>query len=277
MFDHDPVLQGAILACRSTRAKMPNGEIISPLRKFASMGSALCFPVEAMYFYTICVVALLKENGLPVSLDNIYHVSRDVYVYGDDILVPTKHATVVLDYLQRYNCKVNNAKTFYSGKFRESCGVDAYNGRVVTPLYLRRCLPVNKQQAAELISCISVANAFYKKGYWRTCSHLFKRCEKILGPLPYVSETSPVLGRFSYLGYQTIHRWNDKLQTSEVEGWVPRPKYRTDVLDGYGALEKSFQRLEDLNNLPVSRDTRHLEHSALHHAVALKRGRVATP
>jgi hypothetical protein len=82
MFESNPDFWDAILACRSTSAKLPTGEIISPLRKFASMGSALCFPIEAMYFYTVCVVALLKTRGLPVSFRSIRQVFRNLCVWG---------------------------------------------------------------------------------------------------------------------------------------------------------------------------------------------------
>jgi hypothetical protein len=145
MFNANPILKDSIEACRSTRAKLPNGTIVSPLKKFASMGSALCFPVEAMYFYTICVVALLADRKLPVTRSNVKSVTRDVYVYGDDIIVPSTNAVTVLDYLQKYNCKVNVNKTFVSGNFRESCGVDAYKGYEVTPTYIRRERPTNRQ------------------------------------------------------------------------------------------------------------------------------------
>jgi hypothetical protein len=271
MFSANPILKDSIEACRSTRAKLPNGTIVSPLKKFASMGSALCFPVEAMYFYTICVVALLADRKLPVTRSNVKSVTRDVYVYGDDIIVPSTNAVTVLDYLQKYNCKVNVNKTFVSGNFRESCGVDAYKGYEVTPTYIRRERPTNRQQADRLISYVATANLFYKKGYWRTASFMFKICERILGPLPYVSETSPGLGRISFLGYRTAERWSRKLHCPEVRAWVPRGVNRTDHLEGYGALMKAFLKLEDLKNLPVSRDALHLEHSALHGAVALTR------
>ena len=269
MFRSNPDLQGAIDACRSTRAKLPDGTVIGPLRKFASMGSALCFPIEAMYFYTICVVALLESNCLPVTSENVFNVSRDVYVYGDDILVPTTNAVTVLDYLQKYNCKVNVNKTFCSGNFRESCGIDAYRGYEVTPTYLRHLRPKNRQQATNLSSWVATANLFYKKGYWSTSSFMFKCIEAILGPLPYVSDKSGSLGRNSFLGYRSATRWNDKLQRLEVKAWTPRPIYRKDELEGYGALTKSFLNLEALKNLPVSRDALHLEHSAVYGALAL--------
>jgi hypothetical protein len=311
MFSSNPDLRDAIDACRSTKAEMPDGTIIGPLNKFASMGSALCFPVEAMYFYTICVVAILKKRNLPVTLRNIFRVSRGVYVYGDDIIVPTTYADVVLEYLQKYNCKVNFHKTFVSGNFRESCGTDAYLGESVTPTYIRELCPENKRQVSELISWVATANAFYKKGYWVTTTFMFDKLERILGRLPYVSEESSALGRISYLGYQSAERWNDRLQRFEVKAWVPSPIYRTDEIGGYAALSKSLQMLEQrresLSNisspLPImdqnpfmgmamregseilgrysesftifdscdSRDVHQLERFALHGAVVLKR------
>lgn len=276
MFRTNPDLRDAIDACRSTRAEMPDGTIIGPLNKFASMGSALCFPVEAMYFYTICVIALLGEHKLSVSHRNINTVSRGIYVYGDDILVPTDNAIAVLDCLQKYRCKVNSNKTFVSGSFRESCGVDAFRGEEVTPLYIRKTRPENRQHADRLISWTATANAFYKKGYWQTATLMFKTLEKVLGPMPYLSETSPGLGRTSFLGYRSVERWSRALQRFEVKAWVPGPVHRADVLEGFGALMKCFLKLEDLKNPLGGRDAQHLEHSALHHAVALKRGWVPT-
>lgn len=271
MFQSNPDLRDAIEACRSTRAELPDGRVIGPLKKFASMGSALCFPVESMYFYTICVMTLLKEQNLSVTHANVFKVSREVHVYGDDIVVPTTYAVAVLDHLQKYNCKVNTSKTFVNGSFRESCGVDAYKGRLVTPTYLRKSPPENRQQGSNILSWIATANLFYKRGYWATADFIYNKVERILGRLPYVHERSPALGRISYLGFQTIDRWNKKLHRFEVNAMVPSPVYRTDKLEGYAALFKSFLKLEDLKNPLVSRDALHLEHSAQHGAVSLKR------
>jgi len=293
MFSMHPDLQAAIDACRSNSAELPDGRLVSPLGKFASMGSALCFPVEAMYFYTICIVALLRAQNLPVTLRNIFNVSRGVHVYGDDIIVPTTYATIVLDYLHKYNCKVNPNKTFLSGSFRESCGVDAFKGIPVTPVYIRRMRPKDKRQAKEIISWVATSNLFYKKGYWRTTAYMRKCIDALVGPLPYVSEHSPALGYTSFLGYQSVERWNSNLQRFEIKALVPSPVYRTDELDGYSALSKSLKALKrsirdssgldsssttnylslamPKSALPESRDVHHLEHFALHGAVVLKR------
>jgi len=278
MFRSNPDLRDAIDACRSTKAQLPTGHVVHDLKKFASMGSALCFPVEAMYFYTLCVMALLKENNLPVTQRNIFTVSRDVHVYGDDIVVPVTNAIAVLENLRKYNCKVNTNKTFYSGNFRESCGVDAYGGYEVTPVYLTRDVPKNRKQAAELISWVAAANAFYKKGYWHAASLIFQKVERILGPLPHVSEEFGGLGRYSFPGFrdkgvlrEIKDRHRPDYQRCEIRCWSPEEVHHTDALQGYGALTKSFLKLDDLKNRPVSRDALHLERSSLHGAVVLKR------
>jgi hypothetical protein len=292
MFRSNPDFRDAIDACRSSNAALPDGTIIGPLRKFASMGSALCFPVEAMYFYTICVVALLEIQNLPVSPRNVFNVSRGLYVYGDDIVVPATYAVFVLDYLRKYNCKVNDAKTFYRGNFRESCGVDAFAGYEVTPTYLRQMRPENKQQADRLISWAATANLFYKKGYWRTATLMFKELESILGNIPYVSEQSSAIGRISFLGFCSAERWNKDLQRFEIKAYVPSPVYRKDKLSGYSALSKCLTSSDVpkersvhvdarrrwtriaigafLSEMYPSIDVRHLERSARHGAVTLK-------
>jgi hypothetical protein len=290
MFRANQDLFDSIEACRSANALLPNGQLVGPLRKFASMGSALCFPIEAMYFYTICVVALLDHLGLSYTQRNAYRVTRSVYVYGDDIVVPSAYAGIVLDYLQKYNCKVNLNKTFVTGKFRESCGVEAFAGIDVTPVYVRCPPPEGKHQASSIISWIATANLFYKKGMWRTTQFMRNKCERLVGSLPYLPENTEGIGHISYLGrnVRSIGRWNKFLHRFEVKTMVPKPVRRTDVLTGYGALTKAFQGLDrgltshvepewvrqgEILDLVLNRS---FEHSVLRGAVALKRRWVAT-
>ena len=274
MFSGNPELRDAIDACRSTSAKLPDGRKISPLRKFASMGSSLCFPVEAMYFYTICVMAMLNFRDLPVSHENCFSVSRDIYIYGDDIIVPVECTASVIDHLHKYNCKVNTDKTFYRGKFRESCGADCYDGIIVTPIYVRSEPPISRQQASNLISWTDTANLFFKKGYIRTSQLMFSRVEKYLGRLPSVHENSGVLGRHHHWDYRPPLKFNRRLQQLEMRCWIAQPVYRTDPLDGYAALWKSLSKLNQLKELDEPRDKWHLERTARFHAVTLKRGGV---
>lgn len=270
MFEKHPDFKDALLACRSERAQLPAGEVIN-LRKFASMGSALCFPVEAMYFYTICVGALLESRNLPVTYQNALTVSRDVYVYGDDIIVPADEVGSVMEHLQKYYCKVSPQKSYWTGKFRESCGTDAYNGYEVTPTYVRMTRPNDRRATSALISWIETSNQFYLKGYWLTSSYMLSACESILGELPIVGPGCAGLGKISYQHCVSIERWGRRYQQPEVSCWVATPIYRTDKLEGYAALLKSLLMLEARNGDEPSTQGDHLSRSARYGAVTLKR------
>lgn len=273
MFQFNPDLMDAIDACRSASAKTPDGEVIH-LKKFASMGSALCFPVESMYFYTLCIGALLEFYKLPVTFLNVRQVRRKVYVYGDDLIIPTDSASYVAGFLQEYYCKVNIDKSFWNGSFRESCGMDAFRGERVTPVYVRENVPRNKREAKSLISWVETGNLFYKEGYWYTAAYIKKLCERILGKLPIVQETSSALGWYSFQKWHSTDRWNKALHRSEVRAWVVTPVYEKDPIDGLPALLKcllSMQRREPIVGQPISVDAEHLQRSARHGVATLKR------
>jgi len=125
-----------LLNSRTTKAQMPGGEVIN-LRKFASMGSALCFPIEAMVFFTVVLTAMLKASGKCPSSTQLRKLSAKVCVYGDDIIVPTQTAPSVMSELEAFGLRVNKSKSYSTGLFRESCGGDFYAGHDVTPAYCR--------------------------------------------------------------------------------------------------------------------------------------------
>lgn len=278
MFSACPDLLGALEACRSRAAKLPSGDVIH-LKKFASMGSAVCFPVEAMVFYTIAICSLLKEHSLPVTLRNISLVSRKVYVYGDDIIVPTDMALPVSDSLTQLGCKVNRDKSFYEGRFRESCGVDAYAGELVTPTYLRSTWPRDRRDVSQVISLVATANQFYLKGFWLTLLYLKSVVEEVTGPLPPIQDTCPGLGwLYPFHVPHSLHRYNRKYQVEQVLTWVPGPVYRVDTLNGWAALLKFFIRTSCINNSfnheasrPMGIDKDHLRRTPRYGTASLKR------
>jgi len=63
--DSFPHFGAGLDATRSRRADVP-GYGVMRLSKFASMGSALCFPIEAMVFFITVLVGISKELGHPV-------------------------------------------------------------------------------------------------------------------------------------------------------------------------------------------------------------------
>lgn len=251
-------LREAVMACRSTRADVPNHGIVE-LRKFASMGSALCFPIESMVFYTICICAIIEKLNLPDTWLSVLEAKRHVWVYGDDIIVSTDKVPAVVDWLEGFNLKVNASKTFFTGKFRESCGMDAYEGQPVTPVYLRRMPPDNRRSTSEIVSLISFANQAYLAGYWQTAKETREVVEALIGPLPNVLDTSPILGWHSVLGHFNFTRTNFDLQKPELKGYVVQVGKDPDPLDGYGALLKYFLK----RGLDPVFDVEHLSKSVL--------------
>jgi len=239
------------------------------------MGNALTFPVEAMYFYTICVVALTSEIVGPVTLSDVSKASKMVFVYGDDIIVPTRYARLVVDYLRKYNLKVSATKCFIEGNFRESCGVDAFWGTDVTPVYLRSTIPTTRKQSSKIISIVETAHQLVTAGWYGLADSLYLIAERILGgKLPTVNERSSVIGRLRIGARPTIHGMLRKTQQPYVEGWVPVPVEKVDPLDGYSALWKCLSmRTSDPLGFYV-RPAEHLKVSQLPGAVTLKRRRV---
>lgn len=245
MFDSRPLLRERIEACRTSRAELPDGSVLS-LRKFASMGSALCFPVEAMYFYTICIVALMRNFNLPLTYYNVKKCCSKVYVYGDDIIVPNHTAEVVSVTLQKYLCKVNVTKSYWTGKFRESCGCDAYNGTQVTPVYVRQYAPRNKKSCDEITSWVATANLFAEKAYNRASTHMFNCVERIIGKLPNVAPTCAGLGK--HTSYYDVERVDKNLQCPLVKTYVVKTVGVSDCLTGWNALTKCLLKLEKSAN-----------------------------
>ncbi|DAD52326.1 RNA-directed RNA polymerase [ssRNA phage SRR6960803_14] len=244
MFRDFPCALRSVFDCRSKYAILPDGRKVS-LVKFASMGSALCFPVESMYHYVLCIMGGLKAENLQCNTRNILRLSRRVTVFGDDLIVPSKWRADVETVLASVRCVVNTKKSFSLGYFRESCGVDAYKGSIVTPVYIRTRPPKNVSDASELVSYVATANLFYRKGYWKTAQFMRDIVEDILGPLPHVGNKASVIGWTSFQGHFTFSKWNADLHRFEVRGYVPKISRRRDQLDGADRLMKFFLTRRD--------------------------------
>lgn len=117
----------AIKLCRSPAGLLPDGTVIQ-YQKVSSMGNGNTFELESLIFWAICS-ACLEFHGRDGR--------SDLAVYGDDIVVPATSAGLVVRILALVGFKTNDDKTFIDGPFRESCGKHYYQGRDVTPLYIK--------------------------------------------------------------------------------------------------------------------------------------------
>jgi hypothetical protein len=127
----------ALEACRSESTRIEaTGEVVI-LNKFAPMGSACCFPVEALVFWACAEAAIQLNSG---SYRTKYDREFTAVVYGDDIIIASNFAEAVIHGLESIGLLVNRDKCYVKGPFRESCGGDFYLGVEVTPVRLRRFL-----------------------------------------------------------------------------------------------------------------------------------------
>jgi len=109
---------------------LPDGKVVY-LEKFSGMGNGFTFELESVLFMAICQ-EVLSDMGLPAT------ANTDVYVFGDDIIVPTEAAQNVINALRCLGFEINEDKTFIDGDFRESCGGDYFKGTAVRPFYLEK-------------------------------------------------------------------------------------------------------------------------------------------
>lgn len=185
-------------ATRTPFSELPSGEVVA-LKKYAAMGSALCFPVEAIVFYAIALACYSFYPSLFPFL----------YVYGDDIIVDREILPHLEDTFRAVGLKINTKKTFSKGSFRESCGKDYFRGFEVTPVKIRKRL---RHWSSDLSSFVETVNNLYNHGFLKAADYLREKIRKYGIPFGYTD--SPYLcfvSRFP-LVYRGKMRWNKSLQ-----------------------------------------------------------------
>jgi hypothetical protein len=111
---------------------------------FSSMGNGFTFELESLLFYVLARTTAYFRG-----------ISGVISVYGDDIICPTALTHDLVWVLSYTGFEVNSSKSFWEGPFRESCGGHYYDGRDITPFYV-------KAPVTDLISLIHLGNAVRK-------------------------------------------------------------------------------------------------------------------
>lgn len=170
----------ALEATRSTHTELPSGEVIA-LNKFAPMGSAVCFPVEALVFWALALSAVYHRNP-DLKLPSL---RERVWVYGDDIVCYLEDYEVIKQSLERVGLLLNANKCCTAGFFRESCGLDAYKGVVVTPMRIKHCVH-HRFDPSSLAAYVSYSNEAYKRGY-TNMAEILERIVQRVAVVPYTT------------------------------------------------------------------------------------------
>lgn len=158
------------------------------LRKFATMGSALTFPLQSIVF-SIVLIGVGKLHHPTKSIDAL---ARKIRVFGDDLIAPKEWLPDIELTLETLGLRVNRGKTFSKGNFRESCGSDSLSGTDVTPFYFRnpKALACGPDDVA---SKLAAANNLFLKGLWHTADWMV-RTDPGISRFPVVSVSSGFTG-----------------------------------------------------------------------------------
>lgn len=205
------------------------------LKKFASQGSATNFPVQSVCYLMMALGACIEGR---VTWQKIWNLRHSVRVYGDDIIIPVHGYDRLIRIMESLQLKVNVAKSYKDGHFRESCGVDGYRGYDVTPVSPKTFVgdgPASRQ------AVVDTTNNLFNKGLWNASHSLettipphIKRGYRIVA-----KRDAGFAGLASYSGSDESHlvkRWNSRLHRYEVRVYSLRSKTRTRDRQGHSAF-----------------------------------------
>nr|URG16506.1 MAG: RNA dependent RNA polymerase [Leviviridae sp.] len=207
----------SLRACRTHHVKQlltPRVPELFDLRKFSTMGNACTFPVESLSFLAIALAAVLTERGIECKRENVIDLEGEVAVFGDDIVIPVDSRELLVEALEILDFKVNDSKSFWTGKFRESCGVDSYDGVNVTPVYWKTFYDGGPESLA---SVMETSNNLYNRYLLNASNQLAWTLPR---QLPVVDVRSGVMGLKSRTPASNCHlrkRDNPLLQRDEVQ------------------------------------------------------------
>jgi len=252
LFAGHPTLLAALKATRSTCTCLPDGTVIR-MKKFAPMGSKLCFPVESLVFYALAV------SGIRLTGRSWREARNAVYVYGDDLIVREQDYASLLQLFPTVGLMFNDSKCCTARSFRESCGCDAYFGVDVTPVKLKTVWSGHRTKGSECLeSYVAFSNAMYGRGYSRTADYVKQAVESIYGKLPYtdrfiVSPNGAYVNQTAGVAWSTrtsalcatLHaevktRFSWDLHRLEVRSWKSEPVKVQTKFDGYAEMLRRF-------------------------------------
>jgi hypothetical protein len=111
-----------------------DGPTTIPLQPmFSTMGCKLTFPLMSWVVRSLTIGFMRSEGALRAEIE-------EVYVFGDDLLVPHGWGERVIDFFNSIGWVANTDKSFYESGvlFRETCGAETWNDSVITPLRIAR-------------------------------------------------------------------------------------------------------------------------------------------
>lgn len=161
------------------------GNEVYPMQMFGTMGSALTWYVMMVILYVdIRLSEVLTQFGeeRDAAKQPVADYIGKIFFVGDDEVVPSEWAETVLDVMRLLHRIPNQEKTYITGPYRESCGIEALGSRDISRIFYPRGLVMTddlseavwdgKKEAytSPIISLINHHNELVKKGYTDTAT-----------------------------------------------------------------------------------------------------------
>lgn len=188
--------------------------------KFSSMGNGFTFELETLVFWALASASAEQVGG------------KCLTVYGDDIIVTSDAYPRVTEVLSHFGFSVNTRKSFATGYFRESCGMNAWDGYEI-PSYRLETLN-------DISDTFSFHNGLVRCGLKRAASRVLRKIPSFLrffGP--------------SGAGDVVLHN-------SDYASWKVKP---------HGLIDQWFfwaGELKSLKFVPLEQRAKHYEPAILH-------------
>jgi len=246
----NPSLLRALHAARTRYIRDDISDVPSflSLRKFASQGTATTFPMMSLVMLCLAMGSTITERN--ISWGTLRKYRDSVRVFGDDIVIPRYGYERLVRAMDLLQLKVNLAKSYVNGHFRESCGTDAYMGYDITPVKPRT---LTADSPASCQAVVDTTNNLFNKGLWHAsdtvCSQLplsVRQYLRVVG-----RSDAGFSGLTSFSGGDERHlvsRWNSRLHRNEVRVWTLRAHSQKRPRDGVEGLLDFFARAYNPRN-----------------------------
>ena len=261
VFRKAPKLLEMLASSRSYYIVDPRTKTHALLHKYAPQGNATVFPVQCIVYTLLATAAVIWSTPrMRASSDRALRTSVKealmlVRVYGDDIILPSSALPALSSLLELCQLKVNGGKSHYSGRFAESCGMDAFKGTDVTPVYLASIDEV--VSPGNVQSAIDVSNDCYRQGLINLGNWVESQIpaeHALCLPISHLPGPSTTLFTYSSGLKAAKRRWNlhlhfweywtlkvkTKLVKAQSDGWnslfqyfVEKPSQETKWASGY--------------------------------------------
>nr|UJQ85376.1 MAG: hypothetical protein 3 [Leviviridae sp.] len=232
---------------RSLRVRFNELEEDFLLRKFATQGTAVTFPVQSIIFFICAITASgFVANGpedfiVRGGKTRLTGLCNKVRVFGDDIIIPKHGYDRLVLLLTLLGLKVNLKKSFFKGHFRESCGGDYFMGYDVTPVKTKSLAATGPNSRQALID---YSNNLFTKGFWNAAKSVESTIPRwVINNLPVIGVDIGGVGLTSFCGSYVDHlkkRWNRHYHRYEVRAYTLKSIARRKKTNSANAVLQYF-------------------------------------